>query len=284
MSKAHTGTSPLWPAYLHHVEIGTPQPEAMRDFYAQSFGYTPRTLPDGGIHLSDGERDLLLRPGAARSSPLGAFVVESPAQLEALRGHLSEQGVPLEPAPTPLLAEGAFAARDPDGRAVAFGLPREERTGSDVVPGRLQHWVVATTDLAATMAFYRDTLGFPVSDEVVDDTGRVTAAFFRSDPEHHSFAAFLSDSARLDHHSLDVPDWNRIRDWADHFAELDVQICWGPGRHGVGNNLFFMVLDPDENMVELSTELEHVPAEVPTRQWQHGRRALNLWGPAYFRV
>lgn len=284
MNRPSAHASPLWPAQLHHVEITTPQPEAMQAFYVQSFGYAPHALDDGRVHLAGGQRDLLLAPGHAKRSPAGAFTVADREQLEALRGHVREQGLSTEPAPTPLLDDGAFAVRDPDGRAISFGLPRYQRSGADAVPGRLQHWVVATLDLQATIAFYRDTLGFLISDEVVDDNGRITAAFFRSDPEHHSFAAFLSDDTRLDHHSLDVPAWNDIRDWADHLATMDLQICWGPGRHGVGNNLFFMVLDPDGNMVELSTELERVPREVPTRQWAHGRRALNLWGPAYFRV
>ena len=42
----------------------------------------------------------------------------------------------------------------------------------------------------------------------------------------------------------------------DHLASLDVNIAWSPGRHGPGDNLFFMINDTDGNWVELSAEFE----------------------------
>ena len=105
----------------------------------------------------------------------------------------------------------------------------------------------------------------------------------RSDPEHHSFAVFRAPEARPDHHAYEARDWNDIRDWADHFATLEVPIFWGPGRHGPGNNLFIMVEDPDGNKVEVSAELELMHRHMPPRQWTHEERTLNLWGGAWMR-
>ena len=67
------------------------------------------------------------------------------------------------------------------------------------------------------------------------------------------------------------------------FAGFDVAIWWGPGRHGAGNNLFFMVKDPDGNNIEISAELETLPKGAPGKRWPAGGRALNLWGPGWVR-
>jgi hypothetical protein len=66
-------------------------------------------------------------------------------------------------------------------------------------------------------------------------------------------------------------------------ASLRIPLWWGPGRHGPGNNLFFMIEDPDGHKVEFSAELERVPRETDFRTWPHEQRTLNLWGSAWMR-
>ena len=107
--------------------------------------------------------------------------------------------------------------------------------------------------------------------------------FLRSDPEHHSFAAFRAPQSRADHHCYETNGWLDIRDWADRMASLRIPLWWGPGRHGPGNNLFFMIEDPDGHKVEFSAELELMPREMPHRTWPHEQRTLNLWGSAWMR-
>ena len=153
------------------------------------------------------------------------------------------------------------------------------------LPGRLQHVVVASSALAPMLRFYEEDLGFVVSDYVVDDAagGERTVGFFRSSPEHHSFAVFRCPETRPDHQAFEATCWNDIRDWADHLATLRIKLWWGPGRHGPGNNLFFMVHDPQGYLVEISAELETMPDDVVKRLWRHEERTLNLWGPGFMR-
>jgi len=275
-------TPPLWPARLHHVQINTSQLAEMAAFYHRAFGYRVDELGETQVYLAGGQRRLLLGVGRTQSVHLAAWTVESPEQLKALRKQVRAQNLPLLAAPTPLLQEGAFAVEDPDGRLLCFGLPQAEPPCTDAMPGCLQHLVVTTLDTPRVAAFYQDALGFQLSDRVLDG-GALVTVFLRSDPEHHSFAAFRAAEVRLDHHSLEVPDWNAVRDWADHCAKLDIPISWGPGRHGPGNNLFFMVYDPDRNWIELSAELERMPLGMPARDWPHTERTLNLWGRGVLR-
>jgi catechol 2,3-dioxygenase len=79
-----------------------------------------------------------------------------------------------------------------------------------------------------------------------------------------------------------VGEWNLIRDWCDHFAGLGIEIVWGPGRHGPGNNLFAFIKDPDDNWIEISAELE-VIFDRDIVDWPQSTRTLNTWGRAFMR-
>lgn len=269
--------SPLWPAALDHIRLDAEHLESMVAFYRDAMGMQPVPLADGSLLMQAPQRRIVLGIGQRGAQPYGAFRPQGLAQLEAL------------PSPTPLVAEGAFALRDPDGRQIVFGLqarglpsPGEAGNAAMRLPGWLQHVVVASRALAPMLRFYEEDLGFVVSD-YVHEGDTPTVGFFRSSPELHSFAVFRCPETRPDPHAYETTCWNDIRDWADHMAGLRIKLWWGPGRHGPGNNLFFMVQDPQGYLVELSAELETVPDEVTKRSWRHEKRTLNLWGPGFMR-
>ena len=267
-------TPELWPARLHHLRRDSPKPEPLARFYGELLGDRVEALPDGSWRVAGRGRSLVVGKGASGAVPYFAFQLDDPARLDALRRAWNGEALSL-----PLL-EHAFALTDPDGRRIVFGIGEETETGEGL-PGRLQHFVCATQRLPEMLAFYRK-LGMLESDRVLEGDS-LTAVFLRSDPEHHSFAAFRAPESRADHHCYETNGWLDIRDWADRMARLKIPLWWGPGRHGPGNNLFFMIEDPDGHKVEFSAELELVPKEVPHRTWPHEQRTLNLWGSAWMR-
>ena len=283
--------TPLWPAQLDHFRIDTDQPEPLIAFYQAALGMSPTRLQDGTVLTQAPGRKLVIGEGKRGGQPFIAFKLQTQSQLEAFRRHVVDRGIQPLASPTRVFEDGAFAVRDPDGRLAVFGLPRSDHTQSRAstdlpaarLPGRLQHVVVASSNLAPMLRFYEEDLGFVVSDYVVEDDGERTVGFFRSDPEHHSFAVFRCPETRPDHHAYETNCWNDIRDWADQLATLNIKLWWGPGRHGPGNNLFFMIEDPQGYLIELSAELEIVPDEVTKRLWRHEERTLNLWGSAFMR-
>lgn len=286
--------SPLWPAALDHLRVDSPDPKALANFYARALGMAVAPL-GGDAYLVDGrERRLIIGRGEARGHAYSAFALADDAQLERYRRFVAAQGVEPEASPSRLFTQGAFAVRDPDDRLAVFGVPRTRRDMSPpqgsaaALAGRLQHVVVASQRFPAMMNFYRDRLGFLVSDTVhVDDgqggLGEVNVCFLRGNEEHHSFAVFRAPKSSSDHFALETTGWDDLRHWADHFAALEVPIWWGPGRHGAGNNLFFMVKDPDGNNIEISAELERLEKGEPGKRWPAGGKALNLWGPVWVR-
>jgi catechol 2,3-dioxygenase-like lactoylglutathione lyase family enzyme len=268
-------TAELWPARLHHLRRDSPKPEPLARFYGELLGDRVEPLPDGSWLIAGRARRLVVGNGAAGSVPYFALQLQDSAHLEAYRRRCKA-----EPFSSPLFGEGAFAVTDPDGRRVVFGLPRNEKAENGLV-GRLQHFVCATQRLPEMLEFYRG-LGMIESDRVLEGE-TLSAVFLRSDPEHHSFAAFRAPESRPDHHCYETTGWLDIRDWADRMGALRIPLWWGPGRHGPGNNLFFMIEDPDGHKVEFSAELELMPRAMPHRTWPHEQRTLNLWGSAWMR-
>jgi catechol 2,3-dioxygenase len=285
--------SPIWPAQLDHLRLDSDDPAGLAAFYGRALGYAATGLADGTILLRARERRLVIGPGERGRRAYHAWRLRDEGQLRAVRAFLEAQGVPIEPSPAALFRDDAVAVRDPDGWLSVFGLPRPDvpaPEGGDgpaaALPGRLQHVVVASAKLDAMMGFYERALGFVPSDYVLrDEADRDSrqVAFYRTDPEHHSFAVFGASTARPDHHAYETSGWTDIRDWADHLSGLRIKLFWGPGRHGPGNNLFIMFRDPQGEAVELSAELEHMEREAAPRWWPHDERSLNLWGPGWIR-
>lgn len=273
----------IWPARLHHFRLNSPDPDRLAEFYQRALGLDRRTAgPDLHV-LGSRARTILLGRGAAETVPYVAFRLDGAGHLAALRRRLRELDVAIEESPSPLFAADGFAVRDPDGLGLVFGVAEDDPAPDDGLPGRLQHIVFASGQPDTLLTFYRDRLGLVESDRVVDQVGMLTALFLRSDEEHHSYAAFRAAAAGFDHFALETDGWTAMRDWADHFARMRVPMWWGPGRHGPGNNLFFMVRDPDGNRIEISAELQRMPYDQSYRTWPHEERTLNLWGQSWMR-
>ena len=282
--------SPVWSARLLLVERATEQPQIMADWYGALLDDPVLEISHEVWQVRGKDRWTLFRSGTAKSVPMVAFAFPTQSEWLAYRAHVEGNGVELY-APSSelrlLLGEHTFGLRDPDRRMLLFCVAPDATSRHGVthvtLAGRLQHFVCASTQTGVMLEFYRDRLGFIESDRVLDTDGDLSSAFVRSDAEHHSFAVFRAPFSGADHHAYEVPSWNSIRSWADHCADLEIPIWWGPGRHGVGNNLFFMIEDPDGYKIEFSAELEHMTADQPYREWPHGPRALNLWGNAWMR-
>jgi catechol 2,3-dioxygenase len=277
----------LWPATLHHLRRDSPEPERLARWYGELLGDVVKRLDGSLWHVHGPWRHMVIGEGEAASVPYFALSVADASRLAKFRLQLEQGSVRTAEFVSPLTSKDAFQVTDPDGRSVVFhSRPTEEPPVRRGPVARLQHFVCATSKLAAVLPFYRDTLGLLESDRVLDaatPNDKISAVFLRSDEEHHSFAAFRAPESRADHHSYETSGWMDIRDWADRMGTLRIPLWWGPGRHGVGNNLFFMVEDPDGYKVEFSAEIEHMPRDATWRAWPHEQRTLNLWGSAWMR-
>ena len=270
-------------AYLHHLHVASPQPGELAAFYADVMNMQVSELGGGSWLLRGPDRRVRFSEGPAKKLLQAGFAVRNQEALEGLRARAAAAQLDVTPVEESLFKPGAFAVTDPDGNRIAFGLSlREENPDGHFIRGPLQHLTLATRDVLRIEGFYAGKLGFAIVDRVVKDDGAIATSFMRSNHEHHTLACFFQDREGMDHHSYEAGEWDTIRDWCDHFAARDVQLMWGPGRHGPGNNLFVFITDPDGNWVEVSAELE-VVHDRPIVEWPHEERTLNLWGNAIMR-
>jgi catechol 2,3-dioxygenase-like lactoylglutathione lyase family enzyme len=272
-------------ARLKRLVISSPDVERVARFYVDTFGYRVE-MRHAEARCEAYGRSLWIRPGRVNQLLESHFVFDNSAALDRYIAQLEKQRVPFA-----LHHEKSglsIQIHDPDGRNVCFAVNVESRPiardeTDEVHCARLQHYAVRTPFTQVLLDFYTNSLGFSVSDLVRDKTGELTAAFLRSDAEHHSLAIFRAAELRFDHFSCETHDWHSLRDWADLMARRSVHLAWGIGRHGPGNDTFFMVLDPDGNLAEISSDLERCTPERAVGNWDHRMETLNRWGVAIMR-
>jgi len=268
-------------AVLDHACLLSPDPEALAGFLETAYAMRRRSA-HGAWLCTAPQRTLLVRNGRANGLGFFAYAFASHERLQARRAKLK---VATEPNASPLFEASAFSCTDPDGNVVAFGcadLSDPVPAAREPMPARLQHLALRTPRIDEMAAFY-ESLGFVVSDRVKDEEGALRACFLRTDAEHHALALFGAAEARFDHLSCETRDTAAVIAWADRMASNGIPIHWGIGRHGPGNDVFFMVKDPDGNLIEISAELEVCEAARPAGTWRHEQRTLNLWGTAIMR-
>jgi catechol 2,3-dioxygenase-like lactoylglutathione lyase family enzyme len=266
-------------AELNHLCVRSSDPLRLARFYVNTFGMDRHPIP-GGWHCAAPGRAILVKSGRSNSVEFFAYAFADRAAFTEYRRRIQPLPLTLRPNPSPLFDGTAFGVTDPDGNVVAFGRSMGADVPADDLPARLQHIALRTPSLERMIAFYSDMLGFVVSDCVQDAQGTLRACFMRTNHEHHSLALFGAAGTRLDHISSETRNVGDLTAWADRVAGVRVPLHWGIGRHGPGNDLFFLVMDPDENLIEISTELERCDAQRPAGVWPHELRTLNLWGAA----
>ena len=159
-----------------------------------------------------------------------------------------------------------------DRRGRAPGVVRAE----PIKPRKLGHTVIGTTDLAATMRFFTDGLGFKVSDYIGEK-----GAFMRCSVDHHNVLAMAAPVNFLHHTSWQVDDVDDVGRGAKAMLEGNPERhIWGLGRHHAGSNFFWYLKDPAGNFSEYYSDMDCIPEdEIWTPETFHGAQGLFNWGP-----
>ncbi len=158
-----------------------------------------------------------------------------------------------------------------------------------IVPHKLGHVAFHVTDAKAVTKFYCDVLGFRVSDWMGD-----FFSFLRCGTDHHTINLMETGSNRHFHTAFELRDWSHLQTACDFLSLNGYKMLWGPGRHGIGHNLFAYHRSPGGLITELFAELDQMNDEAlgyfeprpwhrdnPQRPktWAKDPAAANLWGP-----
>ena len=268
---------------LHHLAIASNNPDKLANFYSNVMGMKLQKKSINEFLCEGPLRKIIITKGQDKGLNYVGMACRNDSNLKKFKEFLLDKKIKVFEFQSVYFDTGSFSVIDPDQNIICFGIPKENyKNTSTGINGPLQHITFASLDVQAFQNFYHNQLGFDITDRVVAADGTLVTCFTTSNHEHHTIACFKSDRKGMDHHSYEAGEWNYIKDWCDHFASNDIQLIWGPGRHGPGNNLFVFIEDIDGNWIEVSAELETVHGR-PTKNWPQSERTLNLWGKAILR-
>lgn len=272
-----------------HIGFTVPDVDAASFFYQRVLGMVEQERLDGGtvrLGWGLGHHVLDLSPGEPGLAHYG-FEVRDEGGIDGIRTRLSAAGIPFEPLDPAFIDEGygnvdGIAVQDPDGTTVHFhsAVQRSGENAADTGrrPIKFQHTTLSSSDAPRVVDFFVNTIGFKVTDKLNDHS----FYWLRSDLDHHTLAIIESGfPGNIDHYSYDLAAWADFKEWCDRLTELGVDVQWGPGRHGPGNNLFVFFDDPAGNHVELSAEMEKFHDDIAVirhREWTPTPKSVNLWG------
>jgi catechol-2,3-dioxygenase len=285
-------------ARLSHVALRTTDVSQLRDYYVEIIGLSPYDEADGAVFLASGGPGpaLELRPDDVAGLDHIAFEVP-PSHEEQLLAHLGRLGVEIssrsdaEPGLTRV-----HQLADAEDNAIQLCVADERRapataSATGIVPQKLGHVATRTRSAEAVTDFYERALGFRWSDWMGD-----FFVFLRCNNDHHS-VNFINASrpGQLHHLAFELADMGRISAACDALAAEGIPLLWGPGRHGIGHNVFTYHADPDGNVVELFCDIDRMASEelgyfeprpwhadLPQRpkRWIPDPSSANKWGPA----
>ncbi len=194
------------------------------------------------------------------------FEVADRDALERVREHLEAHGVSTRRGTAAQAAERAvldfLAFSDPDGHrlevfccAVDDTVPfRPSRPHAGFVTGEggLGHVVLHCRDADASVAWYRQLLGFGISDYIHWADARAT--FLHCNPRHHTLAlvneCFGLKGGDFNHLMLEAREMNDVgRAW-DIAQARGYPVAFTLGRHSNDNMLSFYMYTPSGHLIE----------------------------------
>ena len=288
---------------IGHATFETPDVDAQVEYYTQILGLhvEHRDQTHAVLVTQTGRQAVVLEKGtAARCTRIalqvgaGTSLAEVAATLQSKENIRSERRSDA----TPGIAE-TLLFQDPIGTTVELysqvKLARK-RDATAIAPLKLGHIAFSCIDVKHQTEFYCRVLGFRVSDWMED-----FFAFLRCGPDHHTVNFAAAKSAKLHHVAFELKDWAHMQTACEVLGRKNLQILWGPGRHGIGHNIFIYHRNRDDQIIECYTELDlmldeglgyfdprpwHKDNPQRPKVWKKADAALT-WGPPpapdYFR-
>ena len=244
------------------LEVGVPDLAASAAFYEEVWGLAPVLRTDEACYLRATGADYYVLALHRRAAPSFVRVRLGAADrrtVDALADRVGTAGAKRLNAPAALSTPGGgygFAFLDPDGREFqvlcdvdthAAAVPANDR------PCKLSHVVLNSPDIEQAAAFLRDALGFRLRDRTRK------AAFMGCGADHHSLAITDRKNACLSHVAFELPSLDAVLRGCGRLKAAGLEIEWGVGRHGTGENVFAYYVDPNNGFaIEYTSEMEQI--------------------------
>jgi catechol 2,3-dioxygenase-like lactoylglutathione lyase family enzyme len=279
---------------IAHAVYETPDLAQQTEYYTEIIGLTLAAQEKDAVYLAStvDHHSIVLRKGAQAQCTRIGFQIPPAADLDAFEKQVKSHGLAAERRkdPEPSIKDMLVFA-DPKGTVMevfkrdAFSHQKFQAKG--IVPYKLGHVAFHVTDVKHVTKFYCDVLGFRESDWMAD-----FFSFLRCGPDHHTINLMESGSNRHFHTAFELRDWAHLQQACDLLSLRGYKLLWGPGRHGIGHNLFAYHRAPNGLITETFAELDRMNEELgyfeprpwhrdnPQRPkvWAKDPSAANLWG------
>ena len=279
---------------IAHATYEMPDLDKQIEYYTEVLGLTVTGKDKDAVYLAStvDHHSVVLRKGSQPKCVRLGFQIAPDDDLDGVRapgpGPRHQDRAPEGPEPT---ISDMVTFEDPKGTVMEV-FKREAFSGQrfptkGIVPHKLGHVAFFVTDVKKVTKFYCDVLGFRVSDWMGD-----FFSFLRCGPDHHTINLMQTDEDRHFHTAFELRDWAHLQTACDYLSLNGYKLMWGPGRHGIGHNLFAYHRAPNGLITELFAELDRMNEELgyfeprpwhrdnPQRPkvWAKDPAASNLWG------
>ncbi len=273
---------------LGYLGISTPNIDQWSDFATRQLGLqmVDRAASSRAFRMDDRRQRIIVdkeRPDAER---FFGWEVADAASLDALAARLEAAGVAVRREPAALadqrFVRDLISFRDPDrNRLEAFHGPLLADT--PFAPGRnisgfrtgalgMGHVVLMVTDFDAALAFYRDLLGFRISDFMDEPK----ACFLHVNARHHSLALFEQPRQGFHHLLMELYSLDDVGQGYDLAQAESDRIKVSLGRHNNDYMTSFYMQTPSDFLVEYGWGGRDV--DVATWQPVEMSTLASFWG------
>jgi catechol 2,3-dioxygenase len=120
-------------------------------------------------------------------------------------------------------------------------------------PPRIDHAFLMCEDVDGVTEFFRDVLGFRVTEQIMGDDGHRLVSFLERTHTSHDLAFITGPNGAFHHVGFWLDDWTGLRQAADICSFHGVRIDAGPTRHGATRGWGLYFFDPAGNRNEVYT-------------------------------
>lgn len=274
---------------LGYVGVTTRSLDDWRDFGRDMIGFqvTPVAASQIGFRMDDAVQRLFVREGQQDGVEFYGWEVHDGEALARLAARIEAAGYPTSAMTAALRAHrhvaAGFVTRDPAGNVLEFfhGLTR---TDEPFNPGRpiqgfrtgklgMGHAVLNVASIEAMLPFYRDVLGFRLSDYSLRP---FKAFFFHVNSRHHSLALIENEHPGMHHLMVELDGWDDVGQCYD-IAQLHAgRVAATLGRHSNDHMTSFYLRTPSPFLIEYGWGGRDIdPATWEPVELAHGP---SLWG------
>lgn len=271
---------------LGYIGFTTQEPDKWTNFLKEVTAMqVSDKADDGTVYMRMDERHhrFLIHKGEDEDVAYFGFLVKDEDELDGIAAQVEEAGITVTPGSKEDLESrnvlGMIKFNDPTGFPVEvfYGAQvaktpyyaSRESEGFKTGELGLGHGVLWTPDLAMSTKFYRDVLGFVISDGFV---GRAT--FMHCNPRHHSLALFQQRpgvTKRMNHFMIQYNQLDDVGLAYDIAEKRGEKFATTLGRHGNDQNISFYVTNPSGWETECAWGARNVDDSVWQTEYYGGR-------------